>query len=63
MIIMKGWSRIHAYAHCEECDWDYTDITQGVHYHKIGEKAQCHANETGHKVSGEISFIKDFIPK
>lgn len=60
---MKGWSRVHAYANCEECDWDYTDIDSDRHHHKIGAKAQQHANETGHRVQGEISFIKDFVPK
>ena len=60
---MKGWSRIHAYAHCDECDWDYSDIISGIHHHRIGEKSQKHANETGHKVSAEIGFIKDFTAK
>jgi hypothetical protein len=60
---MKGWNRIHAYAHCDECDWDYTDICDGIHHHKIGVEAQRHADETGHRVSAEIGFAKDFIAK
>lgn len=60
---MKGWNRIHAYAHCEDCDWDYTDIRKGVHHHKIGVEAQRHANKTGHRVLAEIGFSKDYEPE
>lgn len=59
---MKGWNRVHAYAECTECDWDYTDIDLDGHKHKIGVESQRHADETGHKVEAEISFIKDFKP-
>ena len=62
---MKGWSRVHAVAECTECDWVYTDIDLGLfgHKHKLGVEAQRHADETGHEVHGEISFIKDFNRK
>lgn len=60
---MKGWGRIHAVADCAECDWVYTDIDLDKHHHKLGVEAQRHADETGHEVHGEISFIKDFNRK
>jgi len=59
---MKGWSRIHAQADCTKCDWNYTDMFSGAHSHKIGVESQRHADETGHIVQAEISFIKDYIP-
>lgn len=58
---MKGWHRIHAYAECNDCDWNYTDrFKSGGHTHKVGQKARQHHEKTGHRVHAEIGFYKDF---
>ena len=57
---MKGYSRIHAYATCQDCSWSYTDITKNKHKHYIGKKAQDHADKTGHTVHVEIGLYKDY---
>lgn len=60
---MKGYRRIHAYAQCEKCGWDYTDIHGHDHKHDVGRKAQQHANKTGHTVDVEIGFYKTYKPQ
>lgn len=64
---MKGYKRIHGYAQCENCSWDYTDIAhdgrKNYHNKDLGKKAQKHADKTGHIVHVEIGFYKDYKPK
>jgi hypothetical protein len=61
--IMKGWLRIHAYAHCNDCAWTYTDIDKDGHHHKLGKEAQKHTDKTNHTVIAEIGFEKEFKQK
>ena len=55
---MKGYSRIHSYATCQDCSWSYTDITKNKHKHDTGRKAQEHADKTGHRAYVEIGLRK-----
>lgn len=54
---MRGYKCIHGVAHCENCEWysqDYNDIT------KMARKHHLH---TGHIVTVELGFWKQYKKK
>ena len=57
---MKGYRRVHSYATCKECDWDYTDIKGHNHKSDTGRRSQQHADKTGHEVVVEIGLYKRY---
>ena len=48
---MKGYCKIHAIAHCQECDWTEE------HYEKAQSAGKYHNKKTGHKVCVEVGYF------
>lgn len=54
---MKGYAKVHALANCRDCDWsDEWFLTAPVNGRK-------HNDKTGHAVSLEIGYCKEFEKK
>jgi len=50
---MKGYTRLHAIAHCRDCDW----IEEG--YLIAPKLAIKHHKETGHGIDIELGFWRE----
>ena len=47
---MKGYTRIHGIAHCQDCDWRDED------FEKCVKEAEKHHKETGHTIDIELGY-------
>lgn len=57
----EGYGKIHDYAQCNNCEWDYTAIN-GYLRNNIYYNIKKHVKETGHTVTRETGSSMDYKP-
>ncbi|MEA2104191.1 MAG: hypothetical protein U9P79_06085 [Candidatus Cloacimonadota bacterium] len=64
MIMNKKYGIVHAYAQCDDCDWDATmDITAKNRMQKLRNKIYSHIRKTGHSVTLETGNVTKYYKK